>query len=262
MSKGTIPPSLLFLVGFLGLAASSAQAKTRVVDLTQELSEEIPVFPGGAPFRKSRAADFHRDGYFAQRLQMGEHTGTHVDAPIHFDEGALDISEIPPDRLLGPGVKVSFWKKVLEDPDAAVTSTDLRDWEKIYGKIPEWAVVLIETGWERRWPSQTDYPNVDRHGRLRFPGLSEEAALLLVERGVTAVGIDTLSIDPGLSTEFKAHKVLAKARILVIENLTNLRLLPERGYTVVVAPLKIEGGSGAPARVLAFLDEELLGIRR
>ncbi len=225
-----------------------------MVDLTQELSEESPIFPGGVHFKKEEIATFERGGYLAHRLTLGEHTGTHVDAPIHFNPKGLGIGEIPADRLVGPGVRVSVEERAVDDPDALVEPEDFMEWEERHGPIPQGAVVLIQTGWASRWPDEGTYRNADEKGTMHFPGLSPTAAGWLVERKVAVVGMDTLSIDPGSSRQFRAHEILSQAGILIIENLTGLGQLPEAGFTVVVAPLKIRGGSGSPARVLAILE--------
>lgn len=226
-----------------------------MVDLTHELSEETPVFPGGVGFKKEAVATFEQAGYLAHRLELGEHTGTHVDAPIHFNPEGLGIGEVPADRLIGPGVRVSVAERVVDDPDALAEPEDFIGWEERHGPIPEGAVVLIHTGWAGRWADEGAYRNADEKGRMHFPGLSAAAAGWLVERRASAVGIDTLSVDPGLSQEFRAHEILSRAGVLAIENLTGLEQLPEAGFTVVVAPLKIRGGSGSPARVLAIWEE-------
>ena len=249
---------------------AQGQQGPKVWDLSHELSEEIPVFPGGIPFQKRAAATMERDGYLAHRLQLGEHTGTHVDAPIHFEPGALSVGELPVERLIGPGVRISIAtktagesillrspdgkrrKKLLQYPDVALDTQDIAQWEAVHGPIPKGAVVLVDSGWASRWSNPARYRNSDKDGKMHFPGSSSAAAVFLTERGVKAVGVDTLSVDPGVSEDFLAHRIFAERGIVAIENLTNLDQLPEEGFDVVIAPLKIRGGSGAPARVFAF----------
>jgi len=234
----------------------AAEEQSHIVDLSHELFEGIPTFPGGASFRAEPIATIEQAGYFANRLELGEHTGTHVDAPIHFQPDALSVNALLPTQLVGPGVLLSIASKAAANPDATVSLADVMQWEQTNGPIPARSFVLIQTGWSTRWPDETAYRNADEKGIMHFPGLAEEAAVALLARDINGVGIDTLSIDPGTSTSFASHKLLAEANIIVIENLANLEQLPMRGFTVVVAPLKIRGGSGSPARVLAILEHD------
>lgn len=245
----------LFLFS-LAVFVPEAAAERRVLDLTQELSEETPVYPGGVPFQKEEVAGFETAGYLAHRLTLGEHTGTHVDAPAHFSQGAAAIADLSAEQLVAPGVVIAVEKKAAKDPDYALDRRQILNWEASHGgRLPAGAVVLVRTGWGNRWPDEAAYRNADEQGVMHFPGVSPEAAELLAKRGAAGVGIDTLSIDPGISTDFQAHKALAAAGILVIENLAGLEALPDSGFTLVVAPLKVQGGSGAPARVLAILED-------
>jgi kynurenine formamidase len=117
-------------------------------------------------------------------------------------------------------------------------------------------VALVRSGWATRWPHPDRYRN-DADGVLRFPAISAEAAHLLVkERGVVGLGVDTLSADNGEATDSPCHRLVHAAGGYIIENLANLEQLPESGSFIVIAPLPIVGGTGAPARVMAFCDEE------
>lgn len=251
---------VIFLVVMgMGLSAHTLQAKQQtslVVDVSHELFEGMPTFPGGIPFRMKPVATFEQAGYFANHLELGEHTGTHIDAPIHFQADAASVDQLTPAQLVGPGVVISIASRAATNPDATVEPSGLAQWEQQHGPIPTRSFVLIHTGWSDRWPDEAAYRNADAQGLLHFPGISEEAARWLCERGIRGVGIDALSIDPGVSSTFAAHKVLARKRVVVIENLTHLEQLPPTGFTIVAAPLKIRGGSGSPARVLVILEEQ------
>ncbi len=132
-------------------------------------------------------------------------------------------------------------------------------WESRFGQIPERAIVLLDTGYARFWPSRKDYLGTDVRGQegvraLHFPGLHPEAAAWLVrERQAKAVGIDTASIDHGQSTKFKTHIALLSHNVPVFENLANLDDLPDRGFDVIALPMKIKGGTGGPLRIIAVL---------
>ena len=138
------------------------------------------------------------------------------------------------------------------DPDYRVDVDDLRAFEELHGPIPSGAVVLAYTGWSKFWNNPARYQNKDVMSRLHFPGFSAEAVeFLLDERQVRGVGLDTMSVDYGLSRDFAVHHVLGKAGRYGLENLANLQRLPPRGFYLFVAPMKIETGSGGPTRVFA-----------
>lgn len=230
-----------------------ARGRAEIVDLTHDLSESSPLFPGGVPFAlepMSRIAD----GYYMNSFSSGEHTGTHVDAPAHFGKGLPTVDEISVARLISLGVQIDVRARAAANSDYVLTLPDLGDWEKANGKIPPRALVVLNTGWHLRWGSPERYLNKDDAGTMHFPGFSAEAAeYLLKERDVNGLGIDTASIDPGKSTGYEAHKIVLNGGRYQVENLDNLDVLPARGFTIIVAPAKIARGSGAPARVLAIV---------
>lgn len=238
-------------------AASLADA--RVVDLTHALGEDSIYWPTGSPFDYERVSWGENDAgdwYAAGTFSTAEHLGTHVDAPIHFAPDVWTADEIPVQRLVAAAVVVDISARAAEDPDTTLRPADLEAWEAEHGRIPEGAILLVRSGWAERWPDWNRYYGTETPfevDTLHFPGVSPEAAEALVERGVAGVGIDTASIDPGNDTEFRAHRVLARGRVFNLENLTGLDELPASGAILVAAPLKIEGGSGGPARVIALI---------
>ena len=232
----------------------------RWVDLTYSFSDETIYWPTGEPFTLERVAYGTTEaGYFyaANNFTAAEHGGTHLDAPIHFAEGRQTADQIPLDRLIGPAVVVDVSTR--SQPDYQVQVADIEAWENAYGPIPAGAIVLLRTGWGARWPDRQRYLGTDETGpeavpELHFPGLSPTAARWLVEeRQIDAVGIDTPSIDFGQSTTFESHLILYAADIPGFENVANLDQLPENGSYVVALPMKIEGGSGGPLRIVAFV---------
>ena len=251
-------PALAFVV-LAGCARepdrpSTAQA-ARVVDLGHALAAADPSWDGTPAFSREIVATIEKDGYQAAKFATEEHFGTHVDAPSHFVSGGWTVDAIPADRLIRPAVCVNIAEKVRADPNYRLTVEDLRSFERAHGQIPEAVTVLIATGWDDRWPlAHGEYMNM-KDGVRHFPGISVEAATLLAnDRHVAAIGIDTPSIDYGMSKQFEAHRVTLAMNIYHIENATGLTRLPATGFTVVVAPLKIKDGTGGPARVLALVQ--------
>jgi kynurenine formamidase len=139
------------------------------------------------------------------------------------------------------------------DADYQLSAARIDDWEKRHGQISAGAIVLLRTGWASRWPDARSYRNEDERGRMHFPGFSMEAVERLIERKVSGIGCDTMSVDCGASQEFAVHHLALGAGLYHLENLSDLSELPEKGAFLVVAPIKLEGGSGGPVRVFALL---------
>ena len=198
-------------------------------------------------------------GYFyaAKEFATAEHGGTHLDAPVHFAEGGDDVASIPLDRLILPGIVVDVSESAAADPDYLVTAGDVLAWEEKHGPVPAASAVLIRTGWASRWPDALAYLGDDTPGdasNLHFPGVGEDAARLLIEeRAIGLLGIDTASIDYGQSTDFIVHQIGGAAGIPNLENVGDLSEVPETGFLLAALPMKIEGGTGAPVRIVALV---------
>jgi kynurenine formamidase len=234
--------------------ARCVEQRHKIVDLTHAIQEAMPIFPGGVPFKKEVVVDYDA-GYRAHKFELGENTGTHVDAPAHFFQGKPTISEIAVDELVVPLAVINVSKKVKSDPDYQVSGSDIVDWEGVNGPVPVGSLFVANTGWHKRFQDPAKYLNADAEGVLHFPGFSAEAAKLLMERDVVGLGIDTLSLDHGISKDFATHKVVLAAGKYQVENLANLDDLPDVGATVVVAVLPVVDGTQAQARVLALVPE-------
>jgi kynurenine formamidase len=234
-------------------SVAGAGRGARVVDLTHVLDPKMPVWPGGTAFSAETLETIEHEGYFLRKFTTGEHTGTHVDAPAHFAAGTATIDALPVSDLVAPAAVIDVAASASGNPDYAVSVDDVRAWEARHGALGRGWVVLVRTGWGARWPDPDRYRNADAKGVMHFPGVSVAAARYLLDRGVRGLGIDTLSVDPGPSETFDEHRTFLPAGGFHIENLANLDALPETGATVIVAPLPLAGGSGAPARVLALL---------
>ena len=194
--------------------------------------------------------------YAAKEFASAEHGGTHLDAPYHFYRGGEDVAAIPLSRLIAPGVVVDVSDAAAADPDYRVSADDFRSWEAEHGTMPAGAAVLVRTGWASRWPDPLAYLGADTPGRadnLHFPGLAEDGMRLLAERGVGLLGIDTASVDYGPSTDFIVHQVGGEAGIPNLENVGDLSGVPATGFLLLALPMKIEGGTGGPVRVVALI---------
>jgi kynurenine formamidase len=236
----------------LALAGSiSAQPTARILDLGHPLSETDPTWSGKKAFSRSGTAG---EGFAMGQFSSDEHFGTHLDAPVHAG-GRLTTDQITVDRLLRPAVCIDVQAAAAKDEDYRLTVDDIKRFEARHGRIPEGSVVLVATGWDRRWPDQARYMN-DRDGVKHFPGLSVEAAALLAkERKVAGIGIDTPSVDYGPSVKFEVHHTTMPENVYHIENATHLTELPATGFRVIVAPINLVGGSGGPTRLFALLDK-------
>lgn len=227
-----------------------------VVDLTHALSGDMPFWPrpGGNPFQHDTLAA-HADG--SPRMAAfytPEHHGTHLDAPIHGGPGLPSVEALPLEDLFAPAVVVDVTPAAQADVDYAASLDDLQRWEDRHGPIPAGSVVLLRTGWSERWPDQSRTMPVDEQGQLHFPGFSPEAAAFLVrERGVVAIGVDTPSVDPGAADGFPVHGVANGSGVYHLENVASLERLPETGAYLIVAPIKIAGGSGGPVRIFGVV---------
>lgn len=237
-------------------------ASADLIDLTHAWDASTVYWPTATTrFRLDTLAYGRTEGgwfYAANAFSTPEHGGTHLDAPIHFAEGKQSVEQIPVERLVAPGVKISIAEKASQDRDYRLTAADLRAWEARAGRIPDGAIVLIHTGWGRHWGDRALYFGSDEPGDasgLHFPGIARDAAEFLAqERQVAMVGIDTASLDYGPSRDFIAHQILNGANIPGLENVAYLDELPEKGFLVAALPMKIAGGSGAPCRIVALLD--------
>ncbi|MFY0628941.1 MAG: cyclase family protein [Flavobacteriaceae bacterium] len=239
-------------------------SNSKIVDISHSYSPETIYWVTAKEFKMDTVFQGRTDkGYYysAYNFETAEHGGTHIDAPIHFAEGAKTVDQIPLKNLIGSAIKVDVSANALNNPDYLVTVDDLKAWEEKHSmQIPEGSIVLLQTGFSTYYPNKVKYMGTDERGEqavelLHFPGLSPEAASWITEnRKIHSIGIDTPSIDYGQSTLFKSHVILLSKNIPAFENLTNLELLPEKGFTIIALPMKIKGGSGSPLRIVALLN--------
>lgn len=254
----TLGVMLIFWKPYLhaGILEDVMEGKASVIDLTYPLNEKNAYWPVGnyTPFRYEGIANIKKDMVSFGRYSTPEHLGTHIDAPNHFELNQASVDQIPFEQLVGPAVMIDITGKAGQDHDYVLLLSDIEQWEKTHGQIPDGSIVLLHTGWGKRWHNFEEYKNQDTAGFMHFPGYSKEAAVFLVEkRHVKGVGIDTLSGDCGNSSTFQVHHVMNRAGKFILENVANLDTLPPSKFTLIVAPIKIEGGSGGQCRIWALV---------
>jgi kynurenine formamidase len=253
--------ALIVLVAPFAAAGAERAAidETKLADLTHTFDENTIYWPTEKPFHWQKTAwGISAGGYWyaSAHFAASEHMGTHIDSPIHFGEGKVATDQLTLRQLVGPAVVIDIQRACAANPDYQLARADIASWEKANGRIPAGAIAVVRTGWSRFWSDRARYMGSAAAGDVRnlhFPGVSPEAASTLAERRVDGVGIDTASLDHGPSTKFRAHRILNGAGIYGLENLANLDRLPPSGSAIIALPMKIRGGSGGPARVIAIL---------
>jgi kynurenine formamidase len=236
----------------------------QVVDLTHAFDERTIYWPTSpSAFELKTLAEGQTPGgyyYSSYSLCTPEHGGTHLDAPVHFSRQGRSAGEVPLEQLVAPAVVIDVAAQAGRDSAYRVTRADVEAFEAAHGPIAPGTIVLVRTGWSRFWGDRKRYLGDDTPGdasKLRFPGYSAEAVRLLVEeRRVALLGIDTASIDYGPSTDFTAHRIGAAANVPNLENLAGLDQLPATGTIVIALPMKIARGSGGPVRVVALVPRQ------
>lgn len=235
-----------------GIAGAIPQLKT--VDLSHPISPQMPRWPGDPPTEFQPWADLSRHGYYLRRFAMSEHGGTHLTAPASYYPNGQTADRYPASELVKPAAVIDARLQCQANPDYALTAADILIWEAQHGPIPPGALTLLLTGWAEHWRNPAKYLGADANGALHFPGFSPQAAALLIHhRRAAGLGTDTAGAEPGADANLTVSRLtLAQPRI-VLENLTNLHLLPPTGAILIIGLLRLSGGSGAPAAVTALL---------
>jgi len=254
--------STLILVSACAGSSPTAFPRGEIVDLSHTYDAQTIYWPTAEGFQLRKDADgVTPAGYYyaANSFFTSEHGGTHIDAPIHFAQGHQAVDKIPLDRLIGSAVVIDVVEQSERNADYQITIDDIQRFEQTNGAIPADTIVLLRTGFSKRWPDAMRYLGTTVRGaegvkQLRFPGLHPDAARWIVaNRRIAAIGIDTASIDYGQSTLFQTHRTLYERDVPAFENLTALERMPATGAFVIALPMKIGGGSGAPLRAVAVL---------
>jgi kynurenine formamidase len=215
------------------------------------------------PFKLHLISRFDERGpeWYWNWLEVSEHSGTHIDAPNHWITGKdkESVDQIPLERLVCPAAVIDVRDKVAGNPDYSVTVEDLENWEERHGELPGGAIVIMNSGWGQKVTDTKAYRGIDENGNSHYPGFSGELARwLIANRDINGVASDTPSTDtnavaPNMDPPFPVHVAMHEAGKFQLEELANVDRLPPAGAYLIVAPMKIKGGSGAPARVLGVL---------
>lgn len=240
----------------LGAGATSpamADGHSSVVDMTHVYDDRFPTYFGEPGFGAEQKFNFKDNGFNLFHLSVNEHTGTHVDAPLHFSADGQSVDEIPVENLICPLAVIDIAARAAEDADAQVTPDDIKAWIATHGPIPDGACVAMHAGWASKTGGD-GFRNADGEGKMHFPGFHVEAAtMLLEETRAVSLAVDTLSLDHGPSADFATHYAWLPTNRYGIENLSNLDKVPASGATLVVGAPAHRGGSGGPSRIFAMV---------
>ncbi|CAC5414820.1 unnamed protein product [Mytilus coruscus] len=240
-----------------------------VVDLTHTHSNASIRYPDDTPFELQidyRGPFGTGDWFEINTIRTTEHIGTHADAPAHFAQGSWRAHQIPVDHHVGNGVIINVKCKVQNDVDYRVSFSDVYEWEKTNGRIPDGSVVLMNSGWDVRHPDfkqvfNTTTPN--DASTFHFPSWHPDTVnWLITNRRVHVIGVDTPSNDYGPSVDFPVHILLSKNNIVGVENVANLNVLPPIGALIFVNILKILDGSGSPVRIVGLMTNRRMKLKK
>ena len=232
---------------------SLAAGASRVEDMTYDLHEDFPTYFGVSGFKKEQKFNYEEHKFNLFQLDINEHTGTHIDAPLHFSADGQAVNEVPVENLVVPLCVVHIHEKAANDADAQVTPDDIKAWISKHGDIPDKACVAMHSGWGNHMGTDK-FRNVGSDEKMHFPGFHLEAAQMLMEEtGAVGLAVDTLSLDHGPSGDFATHYAWLPTNRYGLENVANLEKVPASGATLVVGAPKIRGGSGGPTRIFAMV---------
>jgi len=213
----------------------------KIVDLSHTICPDMPVYPGTEPPTFSTACTIEGMGFLEKKITFYSHTGTHMDAPCHIIPGAKTLDQMQPDRFVGKGAVVEL--EVNDGP-----TIDLELLKPHQGRIESCEFLLFRTGWADLWGKE-DYLK-------GYPVLSRDAATWLAGFPLKGIGMDAISADDAESVTFPIHTILLERDIVIIENLTNLRALPDNEFLFCCFPLKIENADGSPVRAVAIVYDQ------
>lgn len=221
----------------------------QIIDLTHTLMPDIPIWDGVCGFQHTIVADYDGDlsktQFRVQQLIMQAGIGTHIDAPSHCIAGAKSVADIPLTELIAPCIVINIAASA--HANYSLSLCDINAFESQYGTIPAGSFVIVYTGWDKYWHSPALYKN-----NYVFPSVTAEAAMLLLQRNIVGLGIDTLSPDRPES-KFAVHQILLTAGKYIVENIANAANLPPTGAYSLALPIKAAQVTEAPMRLIALL---------
>ena len=240
--------------GFAATPAQAQRAFTKVIDLTHTLSPAFPTFFGVPGIEIERRHTLRKDGANVNWWRVLEHAGTHIDAPFHYAEHGAAVEALPAEELVVPLAVVDVSAQAARNADYALSRSDLVEWERTHGRLPDGCCVAMHSGWARYADDAARYSGKDAAGVFHFPGIHPDSAKWLIEqRRVVGLAVDTLSLDPGASKDFRTHAIWLPSGRWGLENLANLGQAPPTGATLIAGVPKVKGATGAPARVFALI---------
>ncbi|CAG5117507.1 unnamed protein product [Candidula unifasciata] len=235
-----------------------------IIDLTHPLSSSTIYWPGVPSFNRTRlVAGVNKNNVWIEIgvFTSGEHGGTHIDAPRHFNPKGYDLKDLPLELTIADGIMIDARAEAANNSDYALTVHKIEEWEIQHGRIPDQAAVIVNTGWTLRWPNQRLFfnsNNTDDPETFHFPTVSKEAAQWLVtHRRLKMLGVDVPAPDGPRDTMFPVHSLLLPRNIVILENLMIPDSLPPRDFRLHASPIRIEGGSGTQARIYAMLYDDI-----
>ena len=243
-------------VAAAGITASApetlAAGHKKVVDMTYTLHEKFPTYFGGQQFFIEQKFNWDEHKFNLKEFRVNEHTGTHMDAPLHFSKDGKSVDEVDVGSLVCPLCVIDIREKAASNADAEVTPDDIKAWISKHGEIPENACVAMNSGWQQHVTTDK-FRGVGDDKKMHFPGFHIEATKMLLETKAAGMAVDTLSLDYGKSGDFKTHYAWLPTGRWGVENVANLDDVPASGATIVVGAPKHKGGTGGPTRLIALV---------
>jgi kynurenine formamidase len=256
MSRRSFFTGATAAVGFAVTGTEPARAQrafTSVIDLTHTLSPDFPTFFGTPGITIEKRYLLRKNGANVNWWHVLEHAGTHLDAPLHYSDTGAAVEMIPADQLVVTLAVMDVSAKAAREADYAMNKQDLSDWEAKHGRLPDGCCVAMHSGWAQH-VTTAKFVGKDTNGVMHFPGIHLEAAeWLLKDRRVAGLAVDTLSLDHGVSKDFKTHSLWLPTGRWGLENVANLDQVPASGATLVVGVPKVKDATGAPARIFALV---------
>jgi len=251
-AAGAVTAGAALANGLPTIARAQTMSFSKAIDLTHTLTPDFPTYFGPPQLEIETIKTFEADHFQVYRWHLVEHTGTHMDAPFHFDPEGTSADRLDPSVLVVPLAVIDVKEKAAADPDYQLSPDDITAFESANGPLPENCCVAMNSGWAQHMGTDM-FRNADASGGMHFPGFHPEATNLLMERSVAGIAVDTLSLDFGASADFAVHFSWLPAGRWGLEAVANLDAAPATGSTLVVGAPKVAGCTGGPSRLFALV---------